>query len=197
MSEFRLTHPPKYRSNGQREADYYPTPAWCTRLLLTSYPPPWKHLVVEPSAGEGHIVAELLREGYPVQAIELREECRAELLARGVEPRIADWFDVCREPWIEHASIVGNPPFSLALEFARSCLASGADYVALLLRLGFLASQERRPFNLAHPPTMLLPLAKRPSFTGDGATDSQEYAWFVWDRTETRALSNTIVEVLG
>jgi hypothetical protein len=54
-------------------------------------------------------------------------------------------------------------------------------HVALLLRVGFLCTQDRcrslwsqtglRYFN---------PIAERPSFTDDGATDQQEYALFVW-----------------
>lgn len=53
--------------------------------------------------------------------------------------------------------------------------------VIMLLRLGFLASEKRFNFMKENPPTDVLVLHKRPSFTGKG-TDAQEYAWFVWDK---------------
>ena len=37
---------------------------------------------------------------------------------------------------------------------------------------------ERAPFHAEHP-AYIYPLAKRPSFTGEG-TDSAAYAWWVW-----------------
>ena len=57
-------------------AAYWPTPAWCTQLLLQEHPPPKGSLVWEPSAGRGAIVRELVAAGYEVWAIEQRAEWR-------------------------------------------------------------------------------------------------------------------------
>jgi len=76
--------------------------------------------------------------------------------------------------------IITNPPFSLAMEFLLKLL-DEADTVIYLLRLNMLGSQARRDFWNNRPPTHLFPLARRPSFTGNG-TDATEYAWFAWDR---------------
>lgn len=75
---------------------------------------------------------------------------------------------------------ITNPPFSLALEFLEKMLHE-VKSVFCLLRLNFLGSQKRYEFWNTNPPTHVLVLSKRPSFTGKG-TDSIEYAWFCWDR---------------
>lgn len=77
--------------------------------------------------------------------------------------------------------IVTNPPFSLALEFLQKSLRESVT-VCYLLRLNFLGSQKRKAFWQANRPSHVLVLSKRPCFTGDGHTDSIEYAWFCWDR---------------
>ena len=58
--------------------------------------------------------------------------------------------------------------------------------VAFLLRLGFLASVQRAEFWKQNPPTRVIVLSKRPSFTGDGKTDRSEYAFFVWEKGAER-----------
>lgn len=178
---FQLTCPPRYRANGKSAGDYYPTPAWCVEALLYHCPPRRGLTIVEPSAGEGHIVRACAAMGRTVSlAVELREECREALQASPCgEVLIGDWLRLAHLVTGEQA-IVGNPPFTLALEFARACVESEAAYVALLLPLGFLASAERASFHRVHPVARLVVLSRRPSFTVDGKTDSTDYAWFVW-----------------
>lgn len=76
--------------------------------------------------------------------------------------------------------IVTNPPFLLALEFLQKSLRE-AQTVIYLLRLNFLGSQARKEFWQCNRPSHVLVLSKRPSFIGNGGTDSTEYAWFCWD----------------
>jgi len=184
MSEFALQLSPAYEARERREADYYPTPAWCTRALLRHCPPPCWARLIEPAAGEGAIVRELVDAGRrPWRAIELREECREALKQAGPEEVIiGDWrrlAPTAQPAPREVLAVVGNPPFSLAEEFVWSCLRA-APWVALLLPLGFLASRERWALFSAHPVRRLIVLSRRPSFTGDGKTDCADYAWFVW-----------------
>ena len=82
--------------------------------------------------------------------------------------------------------IITNPPFSLAMEFLNKSLAVTTEkgIVIMLLRLGFMASKKRYEFMKENPPTDLYILHKRPSFTGKG-TDSQEYAWCIWDKIKS------------
>jgi hypothetical protein len=60
------------RSAVRREADYYPTPSWVTRAILQHLPIAGS--VLEPCAGDGAIVRELLAAGAEVDAIELDPE---------------------------------------------------------------------------------------------------------------------------
>lgn len=184
-------------TEGRRESDAYPTPRWCTRLLLAACPPRIDWPVVEPFAGTGAIVEPCLEAGCEVNAVELREECGPALLDVAARQATSvfsfhtgDWFRVGEslrrangKPHIwPRTAIVTNPPYSIAAKCVRSCLETGAGYVAMLLRLGFFASLDRSRLINRHPPTQLLVLGKRPSFTGDGNTDIYDYCFAVWER---------------
>lgn len=84
--------------------------------------------------------------------------------------------------------IITNPPFRLAKEFLEKSL-SEAEVVVYLLRLGFLESKKRREFNQMHPPTNLIVLSERPSFTPDGNTDRTAYGWFIYDKNHRLELT--------
>jgi predicted RNA methylase len=162
--------------------DYYPTPAIYTHLLLGECPPPG-NVILEPAAGKGHIAKELVEFGYTVDAVEIDIDHFGELSRiDGLRSLfIEDWFsfDLDTLPTRPDA-IITNPPFYRSLEYAYRCVESDIPYVALFLRLGFLATISRVEFHEKHPVTALYPAARRPSFTGNRRTDSQEYSWFVW-----------------
>lgn len=77
--------------------------------------------------------------------------------------------------------VISNPPFSLAEPFARRAFAlvRPGGVVAFILRLGWLASQSRVAFHREFPCDVFV-LPKRPSFTGNGKSDSADYAWLCW-----------------
>lgn len=81
--------------------------------------------------------------------------------------------------------IIGNPPYSLALEFTEKCLSLLSDEgkLVFLLRTAFLESKKRYGFWQREPLSELYVLSKRPSFTGKG-TDATSYSWFVWDKSK-------------
>ena len=172
------------RGNARNHADFYATPHWVVHRLLERLTLPggtW----LEPGAGEGNIIRAVHRPDVRWTALELRAECRPQLetleprpevvitdkfvkkLADDQKPLCGRRFDVA----------LGNPPFSLALEFVQESLEL-ADTVVMLLRLNFLGSSKRAEFMRGHTPDVYV-LPNRPSFTGKG-TDSIEYAWFVW-----------------
>ena len=77
--------------------------------------------------------------------------------------------------------IMTNPPFILAKEFLDKSLVEAMN-VFYLLRTGYLASQDRVDFwRRIGTPNKLLVLPQRPKFVHNGS-DSQEYAWFCYDR---------------
>jgi hypothetical protein len=82
-----------------------------------------------------------------------------------------------QERWPFADLIITNPPYKFALDFVACALHTGRD-VAMLLRLNFLASQQRAAFHKQHPSDVYV-LPRRPSFAHK-RTDSTEYAWMVW-----------------
>lgn len=81
--------------------------------------------------------------------------------------------------------IISNPPFSLAQEFLEKAIGElePGGMLVFLLRVNYLGSQKRYDSlwqQDRYKPRQIITLVQRPSFTGDGATDSTEYAFFVF-----------------
>lgn len=97
-----------------------------------------------------------------------------------------DFFARQLEP-MTYDLVIMNPPFRFAMEFIEECLKL-APAVACLLRLNFLGGAERNEFFRKWAPGVFV-IPNRVSFISPeiklGATDSIEYAWFVWDRRRT------------
>ena len=195
----------KGRGKASVPFDYYPTPAWCVDRLLDDCGGELfagASEVLEPTVGDGAIVRACQawhernrwerRWGWT--GVELREsavDSRTGLarLVEGVDFRT--W-----EPNCTFDLAVGNPPFALAESIVRHALKLSTR-VAMLLRVGFLGSEERVAFWREHGDVALRVLPNRPSFDGEG-TDSSTYGWFVWNCpgvTGVRVLDETPVEV--
>lgn len=177
----------------RRENDAYYTPDDVARKCVATIA---HHLsrarIVEPSVGGGAFLRAVAHFGvmpHSTYAIDVDPNAAGLMLAdrftvgdfasRGTTSACPD----CRN-WI-----IGNPPFSHALEHVERALEIAfADRtkpggVAFLLRLAFVESEARRAFWRKWPVTELHILSKRPSFTG-GKTDSCAYAFFVWHAGE-------------
>jgi hypothetical protein len=170
--------------------DNYETPKWAIRRFLEKFPQikqvPY---ILEPSAGNGKII-EVIKEFNPnaiIYANELREECRPSLESLTSQVTIQDYL--LSPPAKHFPLIIGNPPFSLAMEFIEHSLKKGS-VVAFLLRVNFLASNKRVKFMQEHTPSIYV-LPNRPSFV-HGKTDMTEYAWFVWEPLENVKLLPTV-----
>ena len=173
--------------------DYWPTPAWCTELLLPHLP--IGAVFLEPCAGNGAIARVLTRAAGCEQVWcsdphEQPDRCEAGAhgvslwwLRRPVDATYPDdlerLFEAALPTTMHRGCIVSNPPYSLAFDVVRACVASGLP-TWMLLRLAFLESQERAPWLRQHPPRVLV-LSRRPSFSADGKSDSSAYAWFGWN----------------
>lgn len=185
-------------------ADYYPSPAWPVRRFLERCGLPTGRWL-EPSAGEGHIIRACapLVSGVEWTAVELRPEC-APLLSEAGARVLTGNFLAADPEWLglgineKFDVAIGNPPFSLAHEFVEHARRF-AHVTVMLLRLGFLESEERADFLRSWMPNVYV-IPERISYTGTGRTDSTAYAWFVWgDRwrstwSELRVLSSTPLE---
>jgi hypothetical protein len=149
------------RNSRLNDYDFYPTPSWCYENLDID----WSLFKTahEPCRGDGRIQQFLENNGIKTTYSELREG--------------KDFFD-----WDDKTDLIfTNPPFSIAKEFVDHSV-SRSETVVMLLRLNFLGSKTRHDWWNINKPTSLYILSQRPSFTGKG-TDSTEYAWFVWDKT--------------
>lgn len=150
--------------------DFYRTPRGVILSAYEHLPDDWPTPTLDPAAGDGAICLATGCRGF-----ELCGELASTAVRRGADVKNVDSL---RVSW-EGEDVIMNPPFKLAEEFvmkasreARSCLA--------LLRLGFLSSQRRLSMWSESPPSDMLILSKRPSFTMDGRTDRYDYVWVGW-----------------
>lgn len=175
----------------RRPLDAYQTPYPLALAALARMP--WlldgARVALEPSAGGGAWVRALRaarasdERPRPLTVLAVDLDPAAPGLALADLGRAGDFLAWEPDPLARPDLVVGNPPFSAAEAHARHALAvarPGSGRVALLLRLAFLEGLRRLPFWREHPPSVVLPLARRPSFTG-GGTDSCAYAVFAWD----------------
>jgi hypothetical protein len=120
----------------------YPTPPEATRSLLAlERLPQW---IWEPAAGDGAIVRVLRDAGHQVVASDIADY--------GAGFEICDYMTAPPRGMIE--AVVTNPPYSLVApkpRFVEKAL-KDAPYVALLMRINWLAAQRRHRFFQEHRP---------------------------------------------
>jgi hypothetical protein len=161
------------RGAERRPDDFYETPQWCVDRLLDRVSLPTGHWL-EPSCGAGAIIRAVSRREAPTwtpqwTAVDLHPQ-----MPGAVEADFLTWLP---PPRLRFRVCLGNPPFSMALPFAKKCR-DLADITILLLRLNWLASAERAAWLQRNPPSVFV-LPNRPSFTGNG-TDATDYGWIAW-----------------
>jgi hypothetical protein len=128
----------------------------------------------------------LMKGGFPdFDTIDIRENSKAKIKG--------DYLQIdCKN---KYSFIISNPPFGLALEFIQKALNDvlQGGFVVMLLRLNFFGSQARKDFFDKNMPKYCFIHSKRISFFPEdlnldgkiykkGATDSIEYAHFVWEK---------------
>lgn len=203
------TNTPKSRP--RRDADYYPTPAWCVHRLRDHIPfrgVRGHPTILEPSAGSGSIVRAFHDEAhepewfqklnnyrsyyrYPTWTlVESRGECRESLEGLG-QVHIQDFLQ-WEPPSLPFDYCVMNPPYSDADSHIRKALACSREVFALL-RLQYIGSTSRRDRLIQDMPDVYV-LPNRPSFIGTGERDASEYAWFHWKH---RGTTSGLITVLG
>jgi hypothetical protein len=161
----------------RRENDLYQTEPWATEALLRMYPVAGQR-IWEPAAGN-HLMADVLRDhGAAVMTSDIVTYDRP-------HDAIFD-FLIDRphhEPTIE--GIVTNPPYGKgnrdAVTFARYALERCNGMVALLLTAKFDFGNTRYWLFRDNPRFRAkIALTDRLSWTLDGATGTEDHAWYVW-----------------
>lgn len=171
------------RGANRREKDNYPTPSWCSEVLLPEIV--WGHIprILEPAVGDGAIL-NVITNAVPCQyhGIDIRETFEwghgQDFLKYG--------DDSISPPDQRWDFIVTNPPFSFAKEFVEKARQI-ANCVIMLLPMGFYGAEERHVWWEANRPTANFVLSRRPMFgknkDGKWGTDSETYNWVIWDTT--------------
>jgi hypothetical protein len=173
---------------GRRDNDYYPTPYDVIHKIMPyidEYTDGFNFVsALDPGAGNARLLKTFVN--YH------KRECLKTVVETSKEHNTyPDGFSFINENYLTCKTprkfnvIISNPPFSLALEFIKKSFELLDDHGTMffLLRLGFLAGIRRyKELWINHRPTAIYILSKRPSFTDDNCTDSQEYAWFQWTK---------------
>lgn len=159
--------------------DAYYTPDRLAVALVGLLPIGPGDVALEPHAGGGAFVRALNAKGAGVFAGDVNRDAAG--LAQADFAVVGDFLDLDDAgPGVTW--IVGNPPYSDAEAHIRHALDITGRHVAFLLRLAILETKIRIPLWEEHPPRKVWVLSQRPSFTGNGKTDSCAYGWFWWDR---------------
>lgn len=170
---------PSTTKTKRREADFYETPEWCTRLLLDTFKlAPIK--VVEPCAGHGAI-SRVIKEYFPKCTLVQYELHKNKKLQKYGDVTFGDFLKNVR--YDEDVSmVITNPPFTYSQEFIETCRTNYPNAkIIMLLPFSFLGSAKRWRFWVLNKPNKFHVLSNRPSFTENGKTDSSVYAWYQWD----------------
>lgn len=192
------------RGNTRNKFDFYVTPVEHIRKFLKAFDRnhPGKlsnmNYILDPCAGGNEEYdmpyPKVLREftNAEILTIDIRLDSKARFKGDYLSFVISDYADL----------IISNPPFNLAMEFIKKAFEDVKikGFIIFFLRFSFLASDKRLSFFDDFMPDEIYLHHNRPSFfpedfynedTGKtikaGATDSCEYAHFVWDLNQPNA----------
>lgn len=197
MSQLFASQPDK-KYAPRRAADYYPTPQPVVRSCLRTLNE--RGGLINVLRGSAIRIHDAGADSgiWGVEAADLCADlrgthegialCGSEIRREVPRPdRYDDWYE---GDYLTHTGrynlIVGNPPFSLALQFVQHSLAllDGDGICAFLLPLNFLSSQSRLPLFTSGHLRRVVVLSSRPSFVknkhGKDGTNASEYAFYVF-----------------
>jgi hypothetical protein len=175
--------------------DFYPTPKeLCIAALRVAAVPSayWGLVTLDPGAGGG-VWGEAARELWPnafIVGVEI--DPTITYLPETYDVWINDDFLTWRIPHRQFDLIMCNPPYKHAEAFIRKSIECLGEWgrAVFLLRTEFQNSQGRaRGLFQEYPPTEIHPCAQRPSFTGDGKTQPQDYTVFLWRKNRAGGTS--------
>lgn len=152
------------KSRDRHPQDYYPTPRVATEVLLHH-----QYLEVdiwEPACGELDISKVLIEKGHRVKSTDIN---------------LGDDFFLTSTKF--SGDIVTNPPYSHAKEFVEHGLRLASGRTCMLMALGFMTSQSRKPLMNSGKLEKIIVITKRLKIqTHYGEISSQfNHAWFVFN----------------
>lgn len=173
------------------DKDYYATPFYATEAILNALEKSGETLsgesILEPSAGEGHIV-KVLKEHYPYNEIVANDLVyRSSRLGIDVNGGI-DFLSY--NPYRKFDAVIMNPPFKYAQQFVEKALELSNRYVICFAKIQFLETIERKKLFENSPLKYVYVFSRRvPAWMNGNETDENGkpwasticFAWFVWD----------------
>lgn len=166
------------------ENDFYRTPRNAVEALLKVEK--FEGVVWEPACGDGAISDVMLEHGLTVYS--------SDLVDYGYKHAGPTHNFLAKTTGLDFQvnHVVTNPPFKLALEFAKRSLEVADGKVALLCRLLWLSSQKRKAFFEASPLARVWIFSKRINFNRDddprfdsGKGGMVDYMFCVWQQGYT------------
>lgn len=172
------------------EGDFYETPAWMTRSLLTFHPAIRGTRVLECCAGRGAITRVL------------REEADCTVVENDIDPQHGRMFRcdmTTLDGWRVLQTlgpfdyVVTNLPFNLAIDIIRpGLLVPRKAFITVLLKSFDEPTQDRGEWLAQHPWTRKIN-QPRHAFRGAGSP-SMASDWFIWEREPDRSLPPCVVD---
>lgn len=171
---------------GRVDNDYYATPFNATEAILNKVDLS-SDSILEPAAGEGHIV-KILKEHYPHNEITandlIERDSRFGISVNGNIDFLA------YNPNHKFDTIITNPPFSLVQQFIEKALTLANHYVIIFAKIQLLEGNDRRQMFDKSPPKYVYVFSKRvnPLRNGEELDEKGKpwastmcFAWFVWE----------------
>lgn len=172
------------------EGDFYETPSWMTRSLLTFHPAIIGSTVLECCSGRDAITRILREEaGCTVYTNDIDERHPAE--THGDATNGHYWKTAPEVDWI-----VTNLPFNIAIKILPLALWRAKLGVATVLLKSFDEPTEDRGEWLNAKPWTRKINQPRHSFRGTGSP-SMASDWFIWEKVPDRSLSPCVVDHLA
>jgi hypothetical protein len=155
----------------RKPADFYPTPADASWVLMEHLKLPPGTRVKEPACGDGAMSRIMESANLDVRSSDLRTDSGFGI--GGV--------DFLRDPGGPVDWVITNPPFNIATEFIETALKI-APNVAMLLKSQFWHARGRLELFERHTPSEILPLTWRPAFLEKerGKSPLMDVIWVVW-----------------
>ena len=167
--------------------DWYIEPSWCSKRLfeVENFNP--HHPIYDPACGLGRILASAKQAGYQTIGSDIVDRLSED---SEVDFALFDFLNWQPQPSDYIETIVSNPPFGVAQQFAEKALDVAFGKIALLLPLTWIGGLKRSQWLEATPLARILIIAPRPSMPpgpvivagekpGNGTKD---FAWFIWNK---------------
>lgn len=165
--------------------EVYRTPATAFTPLL-DYRPDWFEGVgFDPSAGDGRMIAEIVRRGNegPHHLNDIRAEEEILMLTNvwNAHITIGDYLANPVQPVVDFT--ITNPPFTLAADFVKKARTHTTGPICILQSVAWQSTYKRSLWLKDSGLAYVLNLAKRPKWevdVGEAPSNIWDFAWFVF-----------------